>query len=250
MKLLEEEVKYLKETNLQQTATIATLKAMLDDRQSQDRTISTPTGIINNNNNNNVLAMTRAVTFPATLSHVERNTNPTHHQMIETPMKELIRHESLKREIQNVNLNSLTPHQRNRLAALVNPLQRRIDFLREELRQQKERESQQMQQEQQVLANNTATNLIRSLISTGQLIVPSPNNNILVASNNTANAPQQPRQQQRQQQQQQERVEPLSYNNDDNEVEELEVMSRDNSFEILSNLGFTSEDELGPLNFE
>ena len=106
-----------------------------------------------------------------------------------------------------------------------------------------------MQQEQQVLANNTATNLIRSLISTGQLIVPSPNNNILVASNNTANAPQQPRQQQRQQQQQQERVEPLSYNNDD-DVEELEVMSRDNSFEILSNLGFTSEDELGPLNFE
>ena len=53
-----------------------------------------------------------------------------------------------------------------------------------------------------------------------------------------------------QQQQQQERVEPLSYNNDDDEVEELEVMSRDNSFEILSNLGFTSEDELGPLNFE
>ena len=109
MKLLEEEVKYLKETNLQQTATIATLKAMLDDRQSQDRTVSTPTGIINNNNNNNVLAMThnnnnnnvlamtRAVTFPSSLSHVGRNTNPTHQQMIETPMKELIRHESLNK---------------------------------------------------------------------------------------------------------------------------------------------------------
>ena len=77
---------------------------------------------------------TRAVTFPPSLSHVGRNTNPTNQQMIETPMKELIRHESLKREIQNVNLNSLTPHQRNRLAALVNALQQRDDFLREKLR--------------------------------------------------------------------------------------------------------------------
>ena len=74
---------------------------MLDDRQSQDRTVSTPTGIINNNNNNNVLAMTRAVTFPPSLSHVGRNTNPTHQQMIETPMKESIRHESVVLKIKS-----------------------------------------------------------------------------------------------------------------------------------------------------
>ena len=101
MKFLEEEVKYLKEINLQNAATIATYKAMLD-RQPQDSTVSTPIPPIGININNSVVTTTRAVTFPPGIIYLIQ-------QQSQDPMQELIRHESIRREIQNVNRVHLTP---------------------------------------------------------------------------------------------------------------------------------------------
>ena len=73
---------------------------------------------------------TRAVTFPPGIIYLIQ-------QQSQDPMQELIRHESIRREIQNVNRVHLTPQQRQRLAALEQVLQQRDEYLRQHMRQKK-----------------------------------------------------------------------------------------------------------------